>query len=94
MLRVAHEGGGVRARSLVWRRNGSAEKGHVREMNTTERLSTLKVQHERLELELENLHRRAHLTPTEEMRARVIKKQKLQTKDHIRLLISQARKVR
>ena len=69
-------------------------KEYVRQMNTAERLSSLKVQHEQLEHELSALRRRAHLTPSEEMRARVIKKQKLQTKDHIRLLMSHARNVR
>jgi hypothetical protein len=63
-------------------------------MNTAEQLSSLEVQHEQLEGELRTLHRRAHLTPKEEMRARIIKKQKLHAKDRIRVLAGQVRKVR
>lgn len=54
----------------------------------TEQLRSLKDNHERLKGELKTLNRRAHLTPTEEERAREIKKEKLRTKDRIRVLMS------
>jgi uncharacterized protein YdcH (DUF465 family) len=53
-------------------------------------LTRLEEAHRSLELELANLTRRTHLTPEEEVRARAIKKQKLKTKDRIRVLMSRA----
>lgn len=62
-------------------------------MNTPpiEQLDTLKANHARLDSELQSLHRRGHLTPSEQERARIIKKEKLRTKDRIRVLATQAR---
>jgi hypothetical protein len=61
-------------------------------MNAFEKLSSLKVTHEALESELSALRKRPHMTPKEEMRARAIKKQKLVTKDRIRVLAAAARR--
>jgi hypothetical protein len=52
-------------------------------MNTPEQLSILKRVHQDLERELELLRRRPRMTPTEERRSRVIRKQKLRMKDLI-----------
>lgn len=49
-------------------------------------LVRLQQAHRSLEAELEDLTRRAYLTPNEEARARAIKKQKLRTKDRMRVL--------
>jgi hypothetical protein len=79
------------------RRSSRADGRAVRaerndEMNTIEQLSSLKVAHQTLEGELQTLRRRAHLTPIEEQRARIIKKQKLRTKDCIRVLMGEMRR--
>lgn len=60
-------------------------------MNAVEQLSSLKLTHQQLEVELEALRRRSHLTPHEEQRARIIKKQKLRAKDRIRVLMAEVR---
>jgi hypothetical protein len=57
-------------------------------------LTNLEAAHTALELELQTLRRRAHLTPTEEQRANVLQKEKLRTKDRIRVLRMQAQRVR
>lgn len=51
-----------------------------------QQLMRLQQAHRSLEAELEDLTRRAYLTPGEEVRARAIKKQKLRTKDRMRVL--------
>ena len=50
-------------------------------------LERLRTAHRDLDDELLRLTRRAHMTPAEEQRVRVIKKEKLRTKDSIRLLM-------
>lgn len=51
------------------------------------RLDQLRATHTTLERELDTLNRRAYLTPAEQQRTRVIKKEKLKTKDSIRLMM-------
>jgi hypothetical protein len=53
----------------------------------TKRLDHLRQTHAVLEHELDTLARRAYLTPAEQHRTRIIKKEKLKTKDKIRLLM-------
>jgi hypothetical protein len=57
-------------------------------------LSTLEAAHSALDLELQALRRRPHMTPSEEQRAKVLKKQKLRAKDRIRVLRSGVRRTR
>lgn len=53
---------------------------------TTIEMQRLQSAHETLKFELQMLSKRAHLTPTEQERARQIKKEKLLTKDRLRVL--------
>ncbi len=53
----------------------------------TKQLEYLRATHATLNNELELLNRRAYLTPAEQQRTRVIKKEKLRTKDRMRLLM-------
>ncbi len=53
-----------------------------------QQLERLRAAHRNLDSELHRLTRHAHLTPSEEQRARVLKKEKLRTKDSIRLLMN------
>lgn len=53
----------------------------------TNRLDQLRATHTTLERELNALNRRTYLTPAEQQRTRVIKKEKLKTKDTIRLMM-------
>jgi uncharacterized protein YdcH (DUF465 family) len=53
-------------------------------------LMRLENAHRSLAEELDQLARRAHLTPAERERANFLKKQKLQTKDKIRVMMSMA----
>ncbi len=53
------------------------------------RLDHLRATHASLEGELDTLNRRAYLTPSEQIRTRQIKKEKLKAKDRIRLLMSE-----
>lgn len=46
-------------------------------------LESLQAKHRELDLQIRHLERRAHLTPTEQQHAVVLKKQKLATKDRI-----------
>lgn len=50
-------------------------------MTTTDTLASLRTVHAQLDRELAALRRRAHLTPSEERRTRVLRKQKLRAKD-------------
>jgi hypothetical protein len=52
-------------------------------MSTAEQLTMLRRAHEQLDRELTALRRKAHMTPSEERRSRVIRKHKLRTKDLI-----------
>lgn len=52
-----------------------------------QQLERLRTMHRTLDSELLSLTRRAHMTPAEEQRVRVIKKEKLRTKDSMRLLM-------
>ena len=56
-----------------------------------DQLSALKAAHRQLDHELKSLSRRGRLTPKEELRARVLKKEKLLAKDRIRVLMSELR---
>lgn len=58
--------------------------------STAQEIERLKTTHATLKTELEELRRRAYLTPTEEYRARELKKEKLKTKDRLRLLSQKA----
>lgn len=60
----------------------------MRHTTASAELNRLKSAHQTLETELHMLNRRAHLTPAEQQRARIIKKQKLKAKDRIRVLTS------
>lgn len=62
-------------------------------MNTLSKdhLSALKATHQRLDYELKLLSRRGRLTPKEQLRARVLKKEKLLAKDRIRVLMTELR---
>lgn len=53
------------------------------------RLAYLRAAHTALENELSALTRRAYLTPHEQQRTRIIKKEKLHAKDTIRLLMTE-----
>lgn len=53
---------------------------------TTMEIQRLQSAHATLKFELQALSKRAHLTPAEQERARQIKKEKLQTKDRLRVL--------
>lgn len=53
---------------------------------TTMEIQRLQSTHATLKFELQMLSRRAHLTPSEQERARQIKKEKLLTKDKLRVL--------
>jgi uncharacterized protein YdcH (DUF465 family) len=64
---------------------GIVEQSSSRHKNQLMRLENA---HRSLAEELEQLTRRAHLTPTEIERTAFLKKQKLQTKDKIRVLMS------
>jgi hypothetical protein len=57
---------------------------------TTMEIQRLQSAHATLKFELQTLSRRAHLTPAEEERARQIKKEKLLTKDRLRVLALRA----
>jgi hypothetical protein len=57
----------------------------------TKQMDYLRTAHAMLNDELESLNRRAYLTPSEQQRTRVIKKEKLRTKDRIRLLSKQVK---
>lgn len=65
-------------------------------MNATanNQLTTLEATHRQLEHELRALNRRGRLTPSEEMRCRVLKKEKLIAKDKIRFLMGDVRMAR
>jgi hypothetical protein len=54
-------------------------------------LEALQVKHQLLESELNGLSRRAYLTPSEEQRTRILKKEKLRAKDRIRVLMSEVK---
>jgi hypothetical protein len=54
-------------------------------------LEVLQVKHQRLETELDGLSRRAYLTPSEEERTRILKKEKLRAKDRIRILMNEVK---
>ncbi len=54
--------------------------------SATERLTRLQILHTHLESELRSLTRRGHMTPSEQLRAQVIKKEKLKAKDEIQIL--------
>lgn len=54
---------------------------------STSRLTKLKRLHRLLEFELKSLMRRGHMTPSEQLRATVIKKEKLKAKDEIMGLV-------
>jgi hypothetical protein len=56
----------------------------MKQMSSIEKLSRLQELHAQLEYELGLLTRRGHMTPSEQLRARVIKKEKLLAKDLIR----------
>lgn len=58
--------------------------------STAQEIERLKITHASLKGELEELRRRAYLTPNEEFRARELKKEKLQTKDRLRILTQRA----
>lgn len=58
--------------------------------STAQEIERLKVTHASLKGELEELRRRAYLTPTEEFRARELKKEKLHAKDRLRILTQRA----
>jgi hypothetical protein len=73
------EGGAIGGGQLVPSQSGRQQQ-----------LVRLQQAHHSLEAELEGLTRRAYLTPSEETRARAIKKQKLQTKDRMRVLKTRA----
>lgn len=55
-------------------------------------LTNLEATHNALDGELQALRRRAHLTPAEEQRAKVLKKEKLWAKDRIRVLRLRAKR--
>jgi hypothetical protein len=57
----------------------------------TNHLEALHARHQLLETELNHLARRAYLTPTEQQRSRVLKKEKLRAKDRMRLLMDQVK---
>lgn len=50
-------------------------------MTTIEQLRTLRSAHQELDRELLELRRRRHMTPSEERRTLVLRKQKLRVKD-------------
>jgi hypothetical protein len=54
-------------------------------------LEALQVKHQRLEAELNGLTRRAYLTPIEQQRTRILKKEKLVAKDRIRVLMDEVK---
>lgn len=58
--------------------------------STAQEIERLQRTHANLKTELEMLRRRAYLTPSEEYRARELKKQKLLAKDRLRVLTQQA----
>jgi hypothetical protein len=57
----------------------------------TNQLEALNARHQLLEAELSNLGRRAYLTPIEQQRSRVLKKEKLRAKDRMRILMDQVK---
>ena len=61
----------------------------MRSMPLTKELEHLRHVHRNLEVELKNITRHAYLTPHEQQRIRVLKKEKLRTKDKMRLLVGQ-----
>lgn len=75
-------------------RAGGHGKDVTSQMNNLglNQLGNLEAAHSALELELQALGRRPHMTPTEEQRAKFLKKQKLRTKDRIRVLRMQAQR--
>lgn len=58
--------------------------------STTQEIERLQNTHATLKMELESLRRKAYLTPSEEYRARELKKEKLRAKDRLRLLSQRA----
>lgn len=54
-------------------------------------LEVLQAKHQLLEAELHGLSRRAYLTPGEQQRTRVLKKEKLKAKDRIRVLMTEVK---
>jgi uncharacterized protein YdcH (DUF465 family) len=54
--------------------------------STAQEIERLKVTHASLKGELDELRRRAYMTPTEEFRSRELKKEKLKTKDRLKIL--------
>ena len=57
-------------------------------MTKHQQLAELEKEHEELKRRLERLKRRAYLTPSEQLEATKLKKQKLQRKDAMRVLRS------
>lgn len=63
----------------------------MKQVAATNQLEALHARHQVLEAELNNLARRAYLTPTEQQRSRVLKKEKLRAKDRMRILMDQVK---
>lgn len=55
-------------------------------MTKREQLETLEQEHQDLDKQLQRLERRGHLTPTEQRKAKELKKLKLRRKDAIAVL--------
>lgn len=60
----------------------------MRHTTASAELNRLQSAHRNLETELHMLNRRGHLTPSEQQRVRIIKKEKLRAKDRIRVLMN------
>lgn len=58
--------------------------------STSKEIEHLRKTHQCLKGELQLLSRRAYLTPSEQERARILKKEKLRAKDRLRLLMQRA----
>lgn len=67
-----------------------AEEGEKMKFNTIQEIERLKNTHASLKTELQELRRRVYLTPSEEFRARELKKEKLRAKDRLRMLAQHA----
>ncbi len=66
------------------------EKVETMKFSTAQEIERLKSTHASLKGELQELRRRAYLTPSEEYRARELKKEKLKAKDRLRMLTQRA----
>jgi hypothetical protein len=92
LTRFTHALGSQSVRVFSLTRDTNTERGFcMKTVAATSQLEALTQRHRLLEAELNTLARRAHPTPAEEQRTRILKKEKLRAKDTMRILMDQVR---